>query len=67
MASNELLILGNSNGSTSTVSNNPFRAEKAEELPTDYYYVQPKSKTRKQAFSVQRCTNEEHQEQRSEA
>jgi hypothetical protein len=44
-----------------------FLAEKAEKPPTDYYYVKPNSKTRRQAFSVQRSTNEEHQEQRSEA
>jgi len=43
-----------------------FLAEEAEELPTYYYYVQPNSKTRRQAFSVQLSTNEEHQEQRPE-
>lgn len=67
-ASNEFLILGNQRWKVLPQSQATHSlAEKAEELPTDYYYVQPNSKTRRQAFSVQISTNEEHQEQRSEA
>jgi hypothetical protein len=67
-ASNELLILANQQRRyfhTSQATH--FLADKADELPTDYHYVQPNSKTKRQAFSVQKSTKEEHQEQRPKA
>jgi hypothetical protein len=67
-ASNELLILANQQPRYfHTPQATHFLADKAEEFPTDDYYVQPNSKTKRQAFSVQRSTKEEHQEQRPEA